>query len=423
MVLDNNAAESWYIIVDPDGSSGYWYRTIARMDPSAKTVVVWSSDESKTRLMPMIPHGIKSGVEFFFNETTIDEIERMGRVKAVLPCCDSSIWLVERLQRGLTPLLSSREETSAGRYDKMAVYDHLHQHGLMEQTRLLMPGDDISGLEISEEMVIKPIDGRGGRNVAFIKNPDDLGRYLSSSSENNRYMLQKRSMGMEYAVDMFTIGGVHTMTALWRYDKPTSTHVKDEVTLVDPMRNRELVATISRYVRKVLSVLDMGFGPSHTEVIVGKEGSISLVEVNFRLHGHLDDLAIPRVLGRNQISMTIEAAMNVFEPMEDETYVFYRPLKKVYFNNVVPKYIESIDWNPIEERIKPNFHATYKHAHLYPGFAGSTTWVGDSLGVVVMIGYDMSRWASDVVVAREFKERMVTADSVEGLRPLEITDP
>jgi hypothetical protein len=399
-----------YVLVDPDGTSGYWYRTIRAKVPNARFIAVWSTIETKHRLMRFIPHQILPDFELVYGADTIRQIQNIGTISRVLPGSDQSIWLVETLQSRLTPSLSNDPSTMDFRRDKVSIYSRLHEIGLIGQSHVIVPGKPHDHVRITEECVIKPVIGRGGYGVRFLHTQDDLGRYLSSTNIGDGFIVQKRHRGTEFSVDMITISGCHVLTAVWRYEKPNdATHIKEEVTLVDPYKNAELVAGISRYVRKILTALDVHHGPSHTEVIVDSTGMINLVEVNLRLHGHLDETAVRASLGRNQIEMSSGFLPDQHKISEDDTFAFHKPLKKVFLNNMVPKNIQSIDWTQAENLIKPNFHTVYKHSYLYPGHVGQTTNVGNSLGVVVMVGRDMARWGDDVTRIRAWKRDIVNA--------------
>lgn len=403
---------SCYVLVDPDGSSGYWYRTIDVVNPDSKRVVVWSSEASRQRLGYFIPHAISPDFELIYDGNSIDAISARYNVLAILPGCDNSVWLVEELQRALTPALSNPDDTKHHRRNKLSVYDRLHNAGMIEQVQCVTSLDQ-KHISIACPSVIKPIDGRGSSEISFIDTQQQLAAYLSRpAAQRRQYIIQKRYVGSEYAIDMVSRKGKHFLTAVWRYDIPAHSHVVDEVTLVDPIRNQGLVAKLAGYVREVLKNLDYHNGPSHAEVIVSPDGNVSLVEVNFRLHGHLDEKAVEHSLHRSQILLSMDPFVSGPTWTEDNTFGFKRALKKVFINNIEPKYIEKIDWSGIREHLDPNLHTIYKHAHLYPGYLGPTTYLGDSLGVVVMVGRDMSKWAEHVGLVRRWKDALANAKTL-----------
>lgn len=398
-----------YVLVDPYVTSGYWYRTIAKMDLSIKTVAVWSSDEIKKELSKSVTHNIVADYDFIADDSTIEKIKSIGKVIAVLPCYDSSIDLVDKLQNALTPDLSSDPALAHARTGKWPMYKHLHSLGLIGKSSLISSGQVITDSTYDGEAVIKPLKGSGGSGVSIRTGLDSINAYLASSPPDQSFILQKRHIGDEYAVDMLTYNGDHKLMAVWRYTKEADTHVKEEVDLINPSDDPELIKRISNYVKTILTAIGFGFGPSHTEVIVDRQSNVNVIEVNLRLHGHLDEGAVDKVLPKSQIKGTFYIAKNRPQITCNDTYPVMKPLKKIYVNNRVPKYIDRINWTNLKSYIQKNFHIVYERHLLFPGHLDKTSCVADSLGVILMVGNDLSRWEEDVNRAREWKNRIVWA--------------
>jgi biotin carboxylase len=96
-------------------------------------------------------------------------------------------------------------------------------------------------------------------------------------------LIQEFAAGTEYAIDIVSKDGEHKVAALWRYDKRPAngaSFVYFATEVIDA--DTEVGKLVCEYVKNALDALDIKWGQTHSEVILGKEPR--LVEVNCRQH-------------------------------------------------------------------------------------------------------------------------------------------
>lgn len=135
-------------------------------------------------------------------------------------------------------------------------------------------------------IVLKPVDGRGSLSISIIRSkfeiPAALERFLAQAPDH-RMLAEQFLDGEEWSVEAFSEGGRHRVVCVTQKFKDPVTCVETGHCLPAPLGEDARLA-IERFVVDVLTTIGIDNGPSHTEVIVTREGP-RVVETHARLAG------------------------------------------------------------------------------------------------------------------------------------------
>ena len=167
---------------------------------------------------------------------------------------------------------------------KSAIVDHLRQ---LE--------DFVRSNPTIGSLILKPVSGTGSRDVVRL-DASDVSALAGGDTEPQLafpLLAEQFIEGVEYSVEAFTHAGYHHIVCITEKFKDSSSFIESGH-LVPARISDELAQSISSYVRRCLSALNVTCGPSHTEVIVNKSG-VFIVETHTRVAGdsipHLAKLA------------------------------------------------------------------------------------------------------------------------------------
>ncbi|MCX3061836.1 ATP-grasp domain-containing protein [Streptomyces beihaiensis] len=139
-------------------------------------------------------------------------------------------------------------------------------------------------------VVLKPTSGRASVGVAVAATPGELPAALTATTgarvprlDPSPPLAEAFVPGPEYSVEAVTAEGAHHVLAVTEKFKDAATKVETGHVMparLDPDTERAVVA----HVRTVLDALGVESGPTHTEVIVGPRGPVT-VETHLRIGG------------------------------------------------------------------------------------------------------------------------------------------
>lgn len=158
--------------------------------------------------------------------------------------------------------------------------------------------EDIIALknQLTYPMIIKPIDGFSSINVKKIHNFEELIDGYKNHEENTTYsplgknfcktaLLESYLEGKEYSVESIVQNGRVRVIAITDKRKNLNNpyveygHIVPAITL-----NEAQKSLIIGFVEQAHNVLNIGYGMTHTEIII-KDNNIGLIEINPRLAG------------------------------------------------------------------------------------------------------------------------------------------
>lgn len=289
------------------------------------------------------------------------------------------------------------------RSNKLELYNFLKENRLVSTNQQLVNSSNISQIkDFSTSCVLKPLQSLGGKNTFYVSNLKEISNIVQHLKED--FILMDRIYGTEYSVDFVSSNGVHKIHGIWEYTKNLDHHHREEITLVDPNENHELVEKVYNFLVSVFTTIDHKDGPTHSEIIINSSG-INLIEINFRLHGHLSNDVQTTALGVSQARLVITNFLEAkWGNINIKKYDYYQPVKKILLNNKVPKYINEVNWEKFSS-IESVVHIV-KHDYLFPGFIGKSTCAQDSLGYITLTNKNQEDYMSDIKKVRSLKDQL-----------------
>mmetsp|Transcript_19588 Transcript_19588/g.29053 ORF Transcript_19588/g.29053 Transcript_19588/m.29053 type:complete len:546 (+) Transcript_19588:160-1797(+) len=178
--------------------------------------------------------------------------------------------------------------------------------------------------------IVKPKRGAASDSVHLVTSVDDMKEAFAEiigstvlgemKESHGSVLVQEFVVGTEYAVDIVSKNGQHKIAALWKYDKRPANgrafvyHATELISTFAP--NEEAVCD---YATSTLDALDLKWGLTHTEIIIGEDGICRLVEVNCRQH-NMDFAPLTMAcIGYNALDMLLAAYLgNSNSPTSDD---------------------------------------------------------------------------------------------------------
>ncbi|MEU9031170.1 ATP-grasp domain-containing protein [Streptomyces sp. NPDC048383] len=179
-------------------------------------------------------------------------------------------------------------------HDKHAMRERLREAGIDTTAcaRVADPDELRSFVEVyGTPCVVKPISSAGSAGVTKVTDGTGLdgaferalGNHLGLT--NTGVLVEEFLEGPQFSVEAFSEAGEHVLVAVTRKYSDPRTFV--ELGHVCPASlPRDDVAVIEAYVFSVLDALDVGFGPTHTEVVLTPKGP-RLIETHVRMGGDM----------------------------------------------------------------------------------------------------------------------------------------
>lgn len=240
-------------------------------------------------------------------------------VKCVVAGCESGVELADLLSEKLG-ILTNGTEYSQARRNKYVMREALHTAHVPCVNHF--KSSDIDKIlewarsnNFKEPLVLKPIASSSTDGFHICYNEEDVRNafkkiHLSMDifgKVNEEVLVQNYLDGQEYCVNMVSYEGKHYLSEIWRVNKILNGHSKiyDLEYLVTPEDDE--FELLHKYTEKVLDALHIKYGPSHSEIIITKQGQPTLVESAARLMGSLDLSLVSGIQGTNAPLLTAEA--------------------------------------------------------------------------------------------------------------------
>ncbi|PID90763.1 MAG: hypothetical protein CSA97_01265 [Bacteroidetes bacterium] len=178
-----------------------------------------------------------------------------------------------------------------------------------------------SALDLAEmqfPVVVKPMDGGGSRGVVLAKGESELPdafAYAQSHSKCGEVVVEEFLLGEEFSVEYISYGGRHYFLALTRKRTSGAPHFVELHHTQPSGVDDACQLAVRAVVERALDVLGIENGVSHTEIIIGSDGRVSVVEVGPRMGGdyitsHLTELST----GVDLVNLSLSLACGDFAP-------------------------------------------------------------------------------------------------------------
>lgn len=160
-------------------------------------------------------------------------------------------------------------------------------------------------------VILKPVDARGSSGVSKIRSAADIqeaiewfeqGAAQAKMVVDQDFMLvEEELIGEEYSVEAFSEDGNHRVLCTTKKFKDEEHFVEVGHCLPAEMEP-DVILSVNQKVSETLTALDLRYGPSHTEVIITREGP-RVVETHARLGGDNIPLLIETVTGVDLVEL------------------------------------------------------------------------------------------------------------------------
>lgn len=240
------------------------------------------------------------------------------QVAHVVPGLESSVGVADHLAHRLgLPTGNGIELTSAKR-EKASMVDVVRNAGIRHarsaQVATAAEAHAFAGAGGGYPIVLKPLRGAATLGVEIVHSVAEAEAYFARrlgtsdmwGNVNETFLAQEFLSGEEYMVDMISARGHHRAIEVWRADKSVveGTRIYDLSALIAP--EDPVWRELTDYVTTVLDAFGIGWGPTHTEVMLTETGPV-LIELGARLHGGIAPAITLPVYGSNLALLTATA--------------------------------------------------------------------------------------------------------------------
>ena len=336
---------------------------------------------------------------------------------AVLPGTETGVELADRLSSELHLNNSNGTEFSAARRDKHLMIERCRQAGIRVAKQLKTDNPSAASQWYEEtkqrKIVVKPVESAGTDGVSICLSKEEVARAVEAivgktnklGLLNSHALVQEFLEGTEYFLNAVSFAGRHHFTDIWRYQK-RSLHGHDCVydkNILCPASGADEIR-LQSYVRSVLTALNIGFGPTHTEVMLGPDGP-ALVEVGCRLDG-LSVVGFNRgAVGFSPVDMTVSCYANPesMHLLSPAPYTIRKHARTVYLTSYVNGVIASI---PGEEKLRQLRSCYQLRLRVKPGSkVEKTTNYFNAPGFLSLLHEDREVLEEDYWFIREFERK------------------
>jgi predicted ATP-grasp superfamily ATP-dependent carboligase len=361
-------------------------------------MILWSDEYTKNLIYNQYKSSnICHDYEEIYSDNLVEECKKKYNIEAVIPSGDDSVDLALKLQLKLTPNTSNSLETINLIKDKHVYLNYLKEKKSISTNQYNI--DDIKTYPV----VIKPkISFGGSENVWVVDNNNDIPININK----NNFLAQEYVKGQEYAIDIASYNGEHHLLLSTKYFKNGNAIWQYQESIVDYINERYLIDEIFDYVCNCLDAIDWKFGITFTQVIVSDK--IDLVEINFRKQGHIHDTGVKLSTGVRLSEHVVNLYLNpTVYKNRWQMYNYFQPYDRFWINIEKEKYLDTVDWNPIENL--KSFVKRTDHLSLFnlPNTVKKTTNMLSSLGVVSLSHSNIDVYNNDVTYYKSWCKNII----------------
>ena len=188
--------------------------------------------------------------------------------------------------------------------------------------------------------ILKPIDGTGSRAIYKVdsSNVKEIVNQVEISDET--FIIEKFIEGEEFSIEAISVNSQHHIYGITKKLKNLETFV--EIGHIVPANiSTDLEDIINNYMGKLLSILKVTNGPTHTEIIITNNQEIHVVETHFRLGGGMiSELYRNISINHNPIEIAALSSAQLFNDFDN--FVFSSKFVAIYFEEFEGEVIKTV---------------------------------------------------------------------------------
>lgn len=299
------------VVVDPFSSSKDLVPLLDR--PGISLVAIVSSDKlAKFYTDSLDPSRFEKVFFFPGDQAEFLAMANLNTVLEVFAGSEPGVTLANEIAASLR-CQSHKFELAPARRNKFEMQEAIKKAGLksIKQCTFSRAGD-IQNQGFDFPLVVKPLESAGTDGVRVIKTLNELDQYLKVNlgttdlmgNRNENFLAQELIEGVEYVVDMISMGGEHYPVAVWKYTKLKvgGSVLYDQMALV---ALKDAPSQLIEYTQRCLDAIGIVHGPTHSELFLTESGPV-LCETGARLHGGKGPSLQKKACGFNQVDLAAE---------------------------------------------------------------------------------------------------------------------
>jgi biotin carboxylase len=173
--------------------------------------------------------------------------------------------------------------------DKYLMRDLLSRYDLpCPRFCLLDGGNNKLVNRLSYPLIVKPTDRSGSRGVSKVDYRSLMNLAIErafSESFNKRVIVEEFITGKEYSIEMISWQGKHQFIQITEKETSGTPYFVEKAQHQPAKLEDKMVSKIINIIKKALTVLEVEYGATHSEIIVSSENEIYITEIGARMGG------------------------------------------------------------------------------------------------------------------------------------------
>jgi len=156
------------------------------------------------------------------------------------------------------------------------------------KSMLVSEDADLSVLDLTYPVIVKPTDRSGSRGIFKVECADDLVPAVSAAAASGfekKVLIEEFVQGDEYSVECISYYGKHHFLAMTKKYTTGAPHFIETGHLEPAPVSKELLERVQKVVFHALDSLKIRNSASHSELKIDERGNIRLIEIGGRMGG------------------------------------------------------------------------------------------------------------------------------------------
>lgn len=171
---------------------------------------------------------------------------------------------------------------------------------------------DIASLEISFPAIVKPTDRSGSRAICKVGSEAELKPAIAAAiqaSFENKALIEDYVDGKEFSVEYLSFHGVHTFLAVTEKFTTGAPHFIETGHRQPARLSQDMLQKVQEVVEHALGTLKIENGATHSEIKIGHNGDVKIIEIGARMGGDCIGSDLVRYsTGYDYVKMVIQVA-------------------------------------------------------------------------------------------------------------------
>ncbi|TVP49258.1 MAG: ATP-grasp domain-containing protein [Halomonas sp.] len=417
--MNNN----YMVVVDPY-SSGALYADVLREHDIHPIAVLSSKVPPEVYSKSFNPDDFD--IVFIYDSHSEDELicslKKFDPV-AVITGCESGVKVAELIAPKIIPERSNPPELAIARWHKGEMYKAVKKENLTTMRQIcsnsiseIKKWISLENLE-GEDLIIKPPASASTDSVTLVKNGENWEKVFNDlinvdnrlGIKNSNLMVQEFLKGQEYAVDVISYEGRHSICSICLYNK---IEINGIIGIYESLQwlssDFDDFEVVTEYSFDVLNALGVVYGVSHIEVMMTINGP-RLIEIGARPHGGGHPKYCKKAVGDNQLDRMVKSYIK--GELVDKKYALKSQMKVVFFICEKKCYVSGLNKLNDIKKLDSFFEMCINIKEGDMIAATSDLFSSLSLGFVVLLHSDLEVINKDCIAVRAIEKNIYISKS------------